>query len=115
VNETTGYYALNNQLYKTTNGGFVSIPENPNPSLCKLTATPNPAKESVNFECGNIQNLQNARLCCYDVFGTLLHSEPIVQGKNNAGFDISSWPPGMYVAVIYCNGGAVGRSKFVLE
>jgi hypothetical protein len=81
----------------------------------KLKVTPNPAKEIVNFEFGNIQNLQQAQLRCYDVFGSLLHSEAIVQGQKEVVLDISSWPSGMYVAVVYSNGGVVGRSKFVVE
>jgi len=76
---------------------------------------PNPANDKVNFEFGNIQNLQQAQLRCYDVFGSLLHSEAIVPGQKEAVLDISSWPSGMYVAVVYSNGGVVGKSKFVVE
>ena len=81
----------------------------------QVLASPNPAREIVNFEFGNIQNLQQAQLRCYDVFGSLLHSEPIVQDQKEVVLDISSWPSGMYVAVVYRNGGVVGRSKFVVE
>jgi hypothetical protein len=115
VNETTGFYAFNHQLYKTTNGGFVSVNENIATNSFKIAITPNPANEIVNFEFGNFQNLQQAQLRCYDVFGSLLHSEPIMQGQKEVVLDISSWPPGMYVAVVYSNGGVVGKSKFVVE
>jgi hypothetical protein len=95
-----------------------AIPENNNSSFCKITISPNPAKETVNFEFGNLQNpqnLQQAQLRCYDVFGSLLHSEAIVKGQKEVVLDISSWPSGIYVAVVYSNGGVVGRSKFVVE
>jgi hypothetical protein len=76
---------------------------------------PNPANDKVKFEFGNIQNLQHAQLRCYDVFGSLLHSEAFVQGQKEVVLDISSWPSGMYVAVVFSNGGVVGKSKFVVE
>jgi len=81
----------------------------------KLKVSPNPAKEIVNFEFGNIQNLQQVQLRCYDVFGSLFHSKAVVPGQKDVILDISSWPSGMYVAVVYSNGGVVGKSKFVVE
>jgi len=49
------------------------------------------------------------------LFGSLLHSEAVVQGQKEVVLDISPWPSGIYVAVVYSNGGVVGRSKFVVE
>jgi hypothetical protein len=92
---------------------WVGIEESEKP--VKLKVSPNPAKEIVNFEFGNIQNLQQAQLRCYDVFGNLLHSEAVVPGQKDVILDISSWPSGMYVAVVYSNGGVVGKSKFVVN
>jgi hypothetical protein len=92
---------------------WVGIEEREKP--VKLKVSPNPANEIVNFEFGNIQNFQQAQLRCYDVFGNLLHSEAVVQGQKEVVLDISSWPSGMYVAVVYSNGGVVERSKFVVE
>jgi len=92
-----------------------AIPENSNSSFCKITITPNPAKEIVNFEFGNIQSLQQAQLRCYDVFGNLLHSESVAQGQKRVVLDISSWLSGMYVAIVYSNGGVAGKSKFVIN
>ena len=81
----------------------------------QVLVSPNPAKETVNFEFGNIQNHKQAHLRCYDVFGNLLYNETVVQGQKEVVLDISSWPSGMYVAVVYSNGGVVGKSKFVVE
>jgi hypothetical protein len=92
---------------------WVGIEERGKSNIIKVS--PVPAKESVNFEFGNIQNLQQAQLRCYDVFGSLLHSEALVQGQKEAAIDVSFWPPGIYVAFVYSNGGVVGKSKFVVE
>jgi len=76
---------------------------------------PNPAKDKVNFELENTSLHQNIRLRCYDLLGKLMYNEPVIQGQRGAAIDISSWPSGMYVAIIYSNSGAVGKCKFVVE
>jgi len=76
---------------------------------------PNPAKDKVNFELENTELHQNIRLRCYDLLGNLMYNEPVIKGQKGAAIDISSWPPGMYVAIIYSNSGAVGKCKFVVE
>ena len=76
---------------------------------------PNPAKDKVNFELENTSLHQNIRLRCYDLLGKLMYNEPVIQGQRGAAIDISSWPPGMYVAIVYNNGGVVGKSKFVVN
>ncbi len=106
-----GYYCLGTD--EECGCQWVGIEEREKP--VKLKVSPNPANEIVNFEFGNIQNFQQAQLRCYDVFGNLLHSEAVVQGQKEVVLDISSWPSGMYVAVVYSNGGVVERSKFVVE
>jgi hypothetical protein len=37
--------------------------------------------------------------------------------KNPVGLtaNVSNWPPGMYIAVVYSNGKPVGRGKFVVQ
>jgi len=118
VNDSLIYHNDNNPAFDDCYGEgiyplIIGIEESEKP--VKLKVSPNPAKEIVNFEFGNIQNLQQVQLRCYDVFGSLLHSEAVVQGQKEAVLDISSWPSGMYVAVVYSNGGVVGKSKFVVE
>lgn len=111
-----GWYELLNYCVGTDEEcGYmwVGIEESEKP--VKFKVSPNPAKEIVNFEFGNIQSLQQAQLRCYNVFGNLLHSEPVIHGQEGAAVNISSWPSGMYVVVVYSNGSVVGRSKFVVE
>jgi hypothetical protein len=76
---------------------------------------PNPAKDKVNFELENTELHQNIRLRCYDLLGKLMYNEPVIKGQKGAAIDISSWPSGMFVAIIYSNSGAVGKCKFVVE
>jgi len=75
----------------------------------------NPAFKTVEFTFGNLINDQNIQLQCYNLTGNLLHSEAVVPGQKKAVLNISSWPSGMYVAIVYSNGGVVGKSKFVVE
>jgi hypothetical protein len=76
---------------------------------------PNPANDKVNFELENTSLHQNIRLRCYDLLGKIMYNESVIQGQRGAAIDISSWPPGMYVAIVYNNGGVVGKSKFVVN
>jgi hypothetical protein len=111
-----GWYELLNHCVGTDEEcGYLWVGIEEREKLIKLKVSPNPAKEIVNFEIGNIQYLKQAQLRCYDVFGSLLHSEAVVPGQKEVVLDISSWPSGMYVAVVYSNGGVVGKSKFVVE
>jgi len=76
---------------------------------------PNPAKDKVKFELENTALHQNIWLRCYDVLGKLMYNGPVIQGQRGASIDISSWPSGMYVALVYSNGEAAGKCKFVVE
>jgi len=80
-----------------------------------IKAFPNPVKDKVKFELENTSLHQNIRLRCYDLLGKLMYNEPVIQGQRGAAIDISSWPSGMYVAIVYSNGGVVGKSKFVIN
>jgi hypothetical protein len=80
-----------------------------------ITAFPNPAKDKVKFELENTALHQNIRLRCYDLLGKLMSNNPVIQGQRGAAIDVSSWPSGMYVAIIYSNGSPLGKCKFVVE
>ncbi|MDD3527239.1 MAG: T9SS type A sorting domain-containing protein, partial [Bacteroidales bacterium] len=77
---------------------------------------PNPVKDGrLTLEFENTQHHQNMQLRCYDSFGRQLHSQKIYKGQQQTKLDVSGWSAGMYVAVIYSNGGACGKVKFVVE
>ncbi|NCA87143.1 MAG: T9SS type A sorting domain-containing protein [Clostridia bacterium] len=77
---------------------------------------PNPVKDGrLTLEFENTQHHQNMQLRCYDSFGRQLHSQKIYKGQQETKLDVSAWSAGMYVAVIYSDGGACGKVKFVVE
>jgi len=80
-----------------------------------INAFPNPAKDKVKFEFENTEYHQNIQFHCYDLLGNLICSKPVLKGQKGVAIDISSWPPGMYVAIVSSNGSAVGKCKFVVE
>ena len=51
----------------------------------------------------------------YNTLGGLVHSARIFNNQKTYSADVSNWSPGMYVAIIDNNGGAVGKVKFVVE
>ncbi len=77
---------------------------------------PNPVSgDIVTFEFENTQYHSKMELKCYDLLGELVHSEKVYQQQGMSRVSTSGWPPGMYMAVIYSNGGAVGKCKFVVR
>ncbi|NCA86860.1 MAG: T9SS type A sorting domain-containing protein [Clostridia bacterium] len=77
---------------------------------------PNPVKDGrLTLEFENTQHHQNMQLRCYDSFGRQLHSQKIYKGQQETKLDVSGWSAGIYVAVMYSNGGACGKVKFVVE
>lgn len=77
---------------------------------------PNPATEGcVNLEFENTNHHQNMELLCYDDFGRQVHSQKIYKGQQNTDLNVSAWPPGIYIAVVYSDGSARGKAKFVVR
>ncbi|MBI9038856.1 MAG: T9SS type A sorting domain-containing protein [Bacteroidales bacterium] len=81
-----------------------------------IKAYPNPVSDGkVIFEFENTQYHSNMELSCYDLLGELIHSEKVFQHQGMSRVSTAGWPPGMYMAVFYSNGGAVGKCKFVIK
>lgn len=81
-----------------------------------VKAHPNPVKEGrLTLEFENTEHHQNMQLRCYDSFGRQLHSQKIYKGQQETTLDVSGWSAGMYVAVMYGDGGACGKVKFVVQ
>ena len=97
-------------------GGSGAIPDNENNDLVTIKVFPNPVNEGeVTFEFGNTERHRNMELRCYDLLGDLVHSEKVYRYQGMSRVSTAVWPPGMYMAVIYSKGGAVGKCKFVVE
>jgi len=102
---------------------FVSIGELPTPDeyyesirWIPLKAYPNPVSgQELTIEFENTQHHSNIELCLYDAFGKEVHRRRIYTGQQDVHLDVGHWPQGLYLAVVYSNGGAVGRCKVVVE
>jgi len=51
----------------------------------------------------------------YNIFGSEVSRQSVYRGQQTTEMEITVWPAGIYLAVIFSNGGAVGRAKFVVE
>lgn len=81
-----------------------------------LKAYPNPVSgQELTIEFENTQHHSNMELRLYDAFGKEIHRRNIYTGQQDTRLDVGHWPPGLYLAVIYSNGGAVGRCKVLVE
>ncbi len=80
-----------------------------------LNIYPNPAKDQITFAMENTQHHRNIELRCFNLLGVLQHQTTIIRGQTQATLDVSSWPPGMYVAVVYSDEKPVARGKFVVQ
>jgi len=81
-----------------------------------VKAYPNPVTEGkLSLEFENTEHHQHMELRCYDDFGRQIHSQKIYKGQQDTDVDVSGWPPGMYIAVVFSNGEARGKAKFVVQ
>jgi hypothetical protein len=81
-----------------------------------VKAYPNPVSgQELTIEFENTQHHSNIELRLYDAFGKEVHRRRIYTGQQDISLDVGHWPPGLYLVVVYSNGGAVGQCKVVVE
>jgi hypothetical protein len=81
-----------------------------------IKAFPNPVKDGkLTLEFENTEHHQNMELRCYDNFGRQVLSQKVYKGQQDTDLDVSGWSSGIYIAVVYSNGGASGKVKFLVE
>ncbi|MDP2424646.1 MAG: T9SS type A sorting domain-containing protein, partial [Bacteroidales bacterium] len=80
-----------------------------------ITAYPNPATDNITFAFENTEHHKNIVLKCYNLLGRQQYETHIAKGQKESTTHVSSWPAGMYVAVVYSEGRPVGRMKFVVQ
>ena len=80
-----------------------------------ITIYPNPAKDKVTFALENTQHHRKIELRCFNLLGVQQHQTKILRGQQQTTANLSNWPPGMYVVVVYSDGMPVGRGKFVVR
>jgi len=69
----------------------------------------------VTFEIKNPEHHRNMELRIYNIFSSEVNRQKIYRSQQAAEMDVTTWPAGIYLVVIFSNGGAVGRVKFVVE
>jgi hypothetical protein len=84
-------------------------------SAIPITIYPNPASDHITFALENTEHHRNIELRCFNLLGVQQHQTKILRGQQQATANVSAWPPGMYVVVVYSDGRPVGRGKFVVQ
>jgi hypothetical protein len=75
-----------------------------------FTLHPNPNHNGIiTLTLGRSQ--KNLQLACINIFGQLMHRQHITDSET--AINVSSWPPGLYLAVVYEDGKALCSAKFV--
>jgi hypothetical protein len=92
----------------------VGIPEIVEP-VHQLNIYPNPAKDHITFALKNTEHHRNIELRCFNLLGVQKHQTTILRSQQQASANVSAWPPGMYVVVVYSDSRPVGREKFVVH
>lgn len=101
----------------------VSVNELPTPEAyyeslrwIPVKAYPNPVTHGkVTLEFANTGHHQNMELRCFDNLGRMVHSQKVYKDQQDTGLLVSGWAPGVYLAVVFSNGEARGKVKFIIQ
>ncbi len=104
VTETTGFYAINHQLYKTTNGGFVSVNENIAINPFELSITPNPAKDWTSIGYTLPDSETEGIIKISDVNGNIVQTFTVSGEQGSKIWDTRNIKPGVYFYEFVVNG-----------
>ncbi len=83
----------------------------PAPRTSYLYIFPNPSSDKIYFKY-QLSNI-SYQLSIYDLFGRKLDEIIIPKGQEQTRIDISTYPAGVYLAVLKSGDGVVARGKFV--
>ncbi len=78
-----------------------------------ITPAPNPATEEIRFMLRNTEHHKNISIICYDTHGRQMSMVGVNSGITEKTMDISSWTPGIYMAIVYAGNQKVGSARFV--
>jgi hypothetical protein len=80
-------------------------------NIMPFTIHPNPSDNG--YITLTLDNPHNLQLSCFNNFGQQIHQQEITGSETI--IDVSTWSPGIYLAVVVEDGKPVGRSKFVVR
>ncbi|RLD82484.1 MAG: hypothetical protein DRJ15_01380 [Bacteroidetes bacterium] len=78
----------------------------------KIEIFPNPATKYVNIRYSLL--ITRYSILIYDMFGRLMEEIIVPSGQEEKRLDVSSYPAGLYIAVVKNNSSVFGRMKFVV-
>ena len=97
-------------ILHTNNGGIISTREEKK-SISSLLVYPNPSDNGCITLA--LDNPNNRHLACFNTFGQQVLQLEIRSGETV--IDVSTWPPGIYLAVVYEGDKPVGKAKFIIH
>jgi photosystem II stability/assembly factor-like uncharacterized protein len=113
ISENTGYFAYFNQLYKTTNGGWVGLNQNPYLAHSDLTITPNPASESFSIDLPDIDRTR--KITIMDSRGAMVFSREIELDRSALQINCILWNPGIYFISMESGLGTPTMKKLIIR
>ena len=75
---------------------------------------PNPADKMVTIRYLFLDGTRNAQLCVYDIFGTKVYQQPILQQRGAIQHDVSGLPRGIYLYTITANQAIISKEKIMV-
>ena len=78
-----------------------------------LKLKPNPASSVLNVEC--LVFSDGCEFEVWDLFGRKLEEVRVPEGQNQLQINVSSYPPGIYIAILKNQNRIVAREKFVVN
>ena len=113
------YPILSDTIIPDDCGLIVAVPEPPltaDRQPLTLSIWPNPAKEVIHlqFTDYNLQFAKENQLEIFDVFGRKILSQAIPRNQDRLRLDISSFPAGLYIAIVKSGSSVAARGKFVV-
>ena len=109
-------YSITSDTIDLDCGLYVSIDEIPLKEEYDkvLKVFPNPAGEIVNCQLSIVDFQFELVIEIYDVFGRKMEDVELLQGQDHLQINVSTYPAGLYVAVLRSDGKILGREKFVV-
>lgn len=78
-----------------------------------LFVYPNPSSDRVTFKYTNASRKNS--ICIYNLYGIKQDEIVMPKNQNQVQFDVSTYPPGVYIAILYDDRKIITKRKFVVN